>query len=133
MAPLSIVGILATIDLGVVPFAVRGAITEARYRMDGTRFVLIGTILRMEGGTVRDLLIRFVGGRRASGFAWAEKVPKTKFALASDRASLGGAVLLASLHGIVRVEQPTVCLFFYMSKGFRGVQLWKACLTPVRP
>ena len=42
---------------GDVVFAVRGALTAARYRMDVIGFVLIGTITGIGGGTLRDLLL----------------------------------------------------------------------------
>jgi uncharacterized membrane protein YeiH len=38
-------------------FAVSGALTAARYRMDVLGFVLIGTITGIGGGTTRDLLL----------------------------------------------------------------------------
>jgi uncharacterized membrane protein YeiH len=38
-------------------FAVSGALTAARYRMDVLGFVLIGTITGIGGGTLRDLLL----------------------------------------------------------------------------
>lgn len=42
---------------GDVVFAVSGALTAARYRMDVIGFVLIGTITGIGGGTMRDLLL----------------------------------------------------------------------------
>jgi uncharacterized membrane protein YeiH len=42
---------------GDVVFAVSGALTAARYRMDVLGFVLIGTITGIGGGTTRDLLL----------------------------------------------------------------------------
>ena len=42
---------------GDVVFAVSGALTAARYRMDILGFVLIGTITGIGGGTMRDLLL----------------------------------------------------------------------------
>jgi uncharacterized membrane protein YeiH len=42
---------------GDVVFAVSGALTAARYRMDILGFVLIGTITGIGGGTTRDLLL----------------------------------------------------------------------------
>ena len=42
---------------GDVVFAVSGALTAARYRMDVVGFVLIGTIAGIGGGTIRDLLL----------------------------------------------------------------------------
>jgi len=41
---------------GDVVFAVSGALTAARYRMDILGFVLIGTVTGIGGGTTRDLL-----------------------------------------------------------------------------
>ncbi len=49
--------ITAIIYFGDVVFAVSGALTAARYRMDIIGFVLIGTITGIGGGTTRDLLI----------------------------------------------------------------------------
>jgi uncharacterized membrane protein YeiH len=54
--PLS-VSILAIMYFGDVVFAISGALTAARYRMDVLGFVLIGTITGIGGGTTRDLLL----------------------------------------------------------------------------
>ena len=54
--PLS-TSILAIMYFGDVVFAVSGALTAARYRMDVLGFVLIGTITGIGGGTTRDLLL----------------------------------------------------------------------------
>ena len=54
--PLS-TSILGINYLGDVVFAVSGALTAARYRMDVVGFVLIGTITGIGGGTIRDLLL----------------------------------------------------------------------------
>ena len=42
---------------GDVVFAVSGALTAARYRMDVIGFVVVGTITGIGGGTLRDLLL----------------------------------------------------------------------------
>ena len=60
MAPASetlSISILAIMYFGDVVFAVSGALTAARYRMDVLGFVLIGTITGIGGGTTRDLLL----------------------------------------------------------------------------
>jgi uncharacterized membrane protein YeiH len=49
--------ILTIMYFGDVVFAVSGALTAARYRMDVLGFVLIGTITGIGGGTIRDLLL----------------------------------------------------------------------------
>lgn len=49
--------LLAISYFGDVVFAVSGALTAARYRMDILGFVLIGTITGIGGGTMRDLLL----------------------------------------------------------------------------
>jgi uncharacterized membrane protein YeiH len=49
--------ILAIMYFGDVVFAVSGALTAGRYRMDIVGFVLIGTITGIGGGTIRDLLL----------------------------------------------------------------------------
>jgi uncharacterized membrane protein YeiH len=54
--PLS-VSILTIMYFGDVVFAVSGALTAARYRMDVLGYVLIGTITGIGGGTTRDLLL----------------------------------------------------------------------------
>jgi uncharacterized membrane protein YeiH len=54
--PLS-TSILAIMYFGDVVFAVSGALTVARYRMDVLGYVLIGTITGIGGGTTRDLLL----------------------------------------------------------------------------
>ena len=54
--PLS-ASILAIMYFGDTVFAVSGALTAARYRMDVLGFVLIGTITGIGGGTIRDLLL----------------------------------------------------------------------------
>jgi uncharacterized membrane protein YeiH len=56
IVPLS-TSILALMYFGDVVFAVSGALTAARYRMDVLGFVLIGTITGIGGGTTRDLLL----------------------------------------------------------------------------
>lgn len=42
---------------GDIVFAVSGALTAARYKMDVLGYVLIGTITGIGGGTIRDLLL----------------------------------------------------------------------------
>jgi uncharacterized membrane protein YeiH len=54
--PLS-TSILAIMYFGDVVFAISGALTAARYRMDFLGYVLIGTITGIGGGTTRDLLL----------------------------------------------------------------------------
>jgi uncharacterized membrane protein YeiH len=49
--------ILAIMYFGDVVFAISGALTAARYKMDVLGFVLIGTITGIGGGTTRDLLL----------------------------------------------------------------------------
>jgi uncharacterized membrane protein YeiH len=49
--------VLAIIYAGDVVFAVSGALTAGRHRMDILGFALIGTITGIGGGTVRDLLL----------------------------------------------------------------------------
>jgi len=49
--------IMAIMYFGDVVFAISGALTAARYRMDVLGFVLIGTITGIGGGTTRDLLL----------------------------------------------------------------------------
>jgi len=54
--PLS-TSILAFMYFGDIVFAISGALTAARYRMDLIGFILIGTITGIGGGTTRDLLL----------------------------------------------------------------------------
>jgi uncharacterized membrane protein YeiH len=57
--------ILAMMYFGDVVFAISGALTAARHRMDIFGFVMIGTITGIGGGTIRDLLLgRTPGGPR---------------------------------------------------------------------
>ncbi|WP_202410248.1 trimeric intracellular cation channel family protein [Pseudomaricurvus sp. HS19] len=49
--------ILAITYFGDIVFAVSGALTASRYRMDVLGFVLIGVITGIGGGTTRDLLL----------------------------------------------------------------------------
>ena len=49
--------ILAIMYFGDVVFAISGALTAARYRMDVLGFVMVGTITGIGGGTTRDLLL----------------------------------------------------------------------------
>lgn len=49
--------ILVLMYFGDVVFAISGALTAARYRMDLLGFVLIGVITGIGGGTTRDLLL----------------------------------------------------------------------------
>ena len=51
------ISILVIMYFGDVVFAVSGALTAARHRMDILGFVMIGTITGIGGGTIRDLLI----------------------------------------------------------------------------
>lgn len=54
--PLS-TSILAIMYFGDVVFAISGALTAARYRMDVLGFMMIGTVTGIGGGTTRDLLL----------------------------------------------------------------------------
>ncbi len=54
--PLS-ASILTIMYFGDVVFAISGALTAARYRMDVLGFMMIGTITGIGGGTTRDLLL----------------------------------------------------------------------------
>lgn len=56
LAPLSPT-ILAIMYFGDVVFAISGALTAMRYRMDIIGVVLIGVITGLGGGTIRDLII----------------------------------------------------------------------------
>ena len=56
LAPLS-PAILAINYFGDVVFAVSGALTAMRYRMDIVGVVLIGVVTALGGGTIRDLII----------------------------------------------------------------------------
>ena len=56
MEPLSS-SILAIMYFGDVVFAISGALTAARYRMDVLGFLMIGTITGIGGGTLRDVLL----------------------------------------------------------------------------
>lgn len=49
--------ILAITYFGDVVFAISGALTAGRYRMDVLGFALVGTITGIGGGTTRDLLL----------------------------------------------------------------------------
>ena len=51
------ISILTIMYFGDVVFAISGALTAARYRMDILGFVMIGTITGIGGGTTRDLLL----------------------------------------------------------------------------
>jgi uncharacterized membrane protein YeiH len=51
------VSILAIMYFGDVVFAISGALTAARQRMDIFGYVMIGTITGIGGGTIRDLLL----------------------------------------------------------------------------
>lgn len=54
--PLS-ASILAIMYFGDIVFAISGALTAARYRMDILGFLMIGTITGIGGGTTRDVLL----------------------------------------------------------------------------
>ncbi len=56
LEPLS-TSILAVMYFGDVVFAISGALTAARYKMDVVGCVLIGAITGIGGGTTRDLLL----------------------------------------------------------------------------
>jgi uncharacterized membrane protein YeiH len=50
--------IVAVLDwLGVVVFAVSGALVASRSQMDAVGFVLLGTVTGIGGGTIRDVLL----------------------------------------------------------------------------
>ena len=49
--------ILAMMYFGEVVFAISGALTAARYRMDIVGYAMVGTVTGIGGGTVRDLLL----------------------------------------------------------------------------
>lgn len=49
--------ILVMMYFGEVVFAVSGALTAARYRMDIVGYTMVGTVTGIGGGTVRDLLL----------------------------------------------------------------------------
>ena len=49
--------VLTLMYFGDVVFAVSGALTAGKYRMDVVGFVLVGTITGIGGGTTRDLLL----------------------------------------------------------------------------
>ncbi|MEW4562704.1 trimeric intracellular cation channel family protein [Bremerella sp. JC770] len=51
------ISILVMMYFGEVVFAVSGALTAARYRMDIVGHVMVGTVTGIGGGTVRDLLL----------------------------------------------------------------------------
>ena len=51
------ISILTIMYFGDVVFAVSGALTAARYRMDILGFVMVGAVTGMRGGTTRDLLL----------------------------------------------------------------------------
>lgn len=49
---------LAFLDwLGIVAFAITGALVASRNQMDAVGFVLLGTVTGIGGGTIRDLLL----------------------------------------------------------------------------
>lgn len=54
--PLS-ASVLAIMYFGDVVFAISGALTAARFRMDILGFVMVGTVTGIGGGTTRDLLL----------------------------------------------------------------------------
>ncbi|PQO26056.1 trimeric intracellular cation channel family protein [Blastopirellula marina] len=54
--PLS-TSILVMMYFGEVVFAVSGALTAARYRMDIVGYAMVGTVTGIGGGTIRDLLL----------------------------------------------------------------------------
>lgn len=49
--------ILVMMYFGEVVFAISGALTAARYRMDIVGYVMVGTVTGIGGGTTRDLLL----------------------------------------------------------------------------
>lgn len=49
--------ILVMMYFGEVVFAVSGALTAARYRMDIVGYAMVGTVTGIGGGTIRDLLL----------------------------------------------------------------------------
>lgn len=121
--------ILAIMYFGDVVFAVSGALTAARHRMDVLGFVLIGTITGIGGGTLRDLLLGrtvwwtrdplelelcalaalatffFVRSEalRRRGMPWADALGLSAFAVVGCHVSLafGAPFLIAVFMGVV--------------------------------
>ena len=54
--PLS-VSILAIMYFGDVIFAISGALTAAKYKMDILGYIIVGVVTGIGGGTIRDLLL----------------------------------------------------------------------------
>ena len=50
-------GIIILDWLGVIVFAMTGALVASRNQMDAVGFVLLGTVTGVGGGTIRDLLL----------------------------------------------------------------------------
>jgi uncharacterized membrane protein YeiH len=50
-------GIMALDWLGIVAFAITGALVASRNQMDVVGFILLGTVTGIGGGTIRDLLL----------------------------------------------------------------------------
>jgi uncharacterized membrane protein YeiH len=49
---------VAVLDwLGIVAFAITGALTASRNRMDAVGFIMLGTVTGIGGGTLRDVLL----------------------------------------------------------------------------
>jgi uncharacterized membrane protein YeiH len=121
--------ILGIMYFGDVVFAISGALTAARYRMDALGFVLIGTITGIGGGTLRDLLLGrtvwwtrdplelklcalaalatfFVVGSdtsRQRGLVWADALGLSAFAVVGCHLSLafGAPLSIAVFMGVV--------------------------------
>lgn len=128
IAPLT-TSILTINYFGDVVFAVSGALTAARYRMDVVGFVLIGTVTGIGGGTIRDLLLGravwwtknpvelalcmsaalatffFVGHRLnyRKGMIWADALGLSAFAVVGCHVALrtGAPLVVAIFMGVV--------------------------------
>lgn len=128
IAPLT-TSILLIGYFGDVVFAVSGALTAARYRMDVIGFVLIGTVTGIGGGTIRDLLLGravwwtknpfelvlcmvaalatfLVVGRRINyrkGMIWADALGLSAFAVVGCQVALrsGAPLVVAIFMGVV--------------------------------
>ncbi|MCB0931391.1 MAG: trimeric intracellular cation channel family protein [Mycobacterium sp.] len=114
---------------GDVVFAVSGALTAARYRMDVIGFVVVGTITGIGGGTLRDLLLGrtvwwtqnplevvlcmvaalatfLVAGHRINyrkGMVWADALGLSAFAVVGCNIALnfGAPFVIAIFMGVV--------------------------------
>ncbi len=138
--------ILALMYFGDVVFAVSGALTAARHRMDILGFVMIGTITGIGGGTIRDLLlgrivwwtqdpvelILCMTAAMVTYFCIRQDISGHKAMIWSDAMGLS-AFAVVGCHVAIEFEAPFVVAVFMGALTATGGGVIRDVLTQTRP